>query len=548
VTKKVAGAAYGVDSSTPSTGSGQSGSGPALRKRAEALAAERAAVVPHDLDALTPGEFERTLHELRVHQIELEIQNEELRLTQAELEASRSRYFDLYDLAPVGYFALNEQGLITKANLTVTKLLGVTRSALVKHPLTHFVLPEDQDTNYLNFKKLIETGGLRVWEMRLVRKGAAPFWTRVEAVKVREVDGASVCRVVVSDITETNRVREELLNAHRRTTAILESISDGFTTLDREWSFTYVNPPAAKMMGKKPEELLGRNLWEQWPHAAESPVGVALHRAVAENVPVQAEAFYPEPLNAWFEVRCYPWPEGLSLFFTDITPRRRLEEEREQTARVLESAVAEKTVLLREIHHRVKNNLAVIASLLSMGADSTVSAEAKTALGESQQRVYSMALIHEHLYGTSHLDRINFSEYAGQLASGLFSALVAEPGRISLVMDVDPIEIGIERAVPCALIINELLSNAFKYAFPDGRSGKVRVSLHEREAESLELRIEDDGIGLPAGRLLEPNTKSLGLRIIRILTKQLEGSIEQQAGPGTRILLRFRRVIGNNNG
>jgi two-component sensor histidine kinase len=101
--------------------------------------------------------------------------------------------------------------------------------------------------------------------------------------------------------------------------------------------------------------------------------------------------------------------------------------------------------------------------------------------------------------------------------------------------------------MPCALIINELLSNAFKYAFPDGRRGKVRVSLHEPQAGFLELWIEDDGIGLPAGRLTEPNTKSLGLRIVRILTKQLDGSIEQQAGPGTRILLRFMRAVGNNN-
>ncbi len=536
MTKKEPRSGRGVD---PSTGSRQSDTGQALRKRAEAISRGKGAQAPENLEAPTPEGLQRTLHELEVHQIELEMQNEELRRTQEELEASRARYFDLYDLAPVGYFTLSEQGLILEANLTAAKLLGVTRRALVKQPLSRFVLPEDQDVNYLHLKRLFETGGRQVWEMRLVRKAAAPFWTCVEATTVQDADGASVCRAVVSDISEPNRMRQELLNAHRRTIAILESISDGFNTFDHEWRCTYVNPAGAKMLGRTVEELLGKSVWELWPRAADLPFGVAFRRAVSENVPVQVEACYPDPLNAWFEVRCYPSPEGLSLFFSDITQRRRVEETRQKTVRELEAAVREKTVLLQEVHHRVKNNLAVISSLLSMKADATGSTEAKLALGESQQRVYSMALIHEHLYGSSHLDRIDFSDYARELAQGLYSAFVGEPGRISIEMDVDPIEIYIERAVPCALILNELLSNAFKYAFPGQRNGKIRVSFRESEPGTLELAIEDNGIGLPAGRLAQLDTQSLGLRIVAILTKQLEGSLEQQACSGTRIVLRF---------
>lgn len=131
------------------------------------------------------------------------------------------------------------------------------------------------------------------------------------------------------------RSREQLSKAHHGTLTLLESISDGFTALDREWSYTYVNPAAARMLGKTLEELLGKNLWELWPHAADSPLGAAYRRAVAEGVPVQVEAFYPEPLNAWFEVRCYPSPDGLSVFFTDTTERKRAEER----TRLLESAM-----------------------------------------------------------------------------------------------------------------------------------------------------------------------------------------------------------------
>ena len=128
-----------------------------LRWRAEEIAREKAAQPPENLEALSPEETRRTLHELRVHQIELEMQNEELRRAQAELDAARARYFDLYDLAPVGYCTVSEKGLILEANLTAATLLGVARGALVKQPFSRFILKEDQDIYYLHRKQLFET-------------------------------------------------------------------------------------------------------------------------------------------------------------------------------------------------------------------------------------------------------------------------------------------------------------------------------------------------------------------------------------------------------
>jgi PAS domain S-box-containing protein len=182
----------------------------ALRKRAEAVAGESAGAIPENLEALSPEAARRALHELRVHQIELEMQNVELRRTQEELEASRALYFDLYDLAPVGYFTLSERGLILEANLTAAQLLGVARSALAKQPLSRFILPEDQDIHYRHYKQLLETGAPQAWELRLLRKDAAPFWARVEATTALDADGASVCRVVMSDITERLRAEQEI--------------------------------------------------------------------------------------------------------------------------------------------------------------------------------------------------------------------------------------------------------------------------------------------------------------------------------------------------
>ena len=138
------------------------------------------------------------------------MQNEELHRTQVELEASRARYFDLYDLAPVGYVTLSEQGLILEANLTAATLLGVARGALVKRPLPRFILPEDQDIYYRHRKQLFETSAPQVCELRMLRADAAPFWARLEATAAQDADGAPVCRIVVSDITAHKQAEEAL--------------------------------------------------------------------------------------------------------------------------------------------------------------------------------------------------------------------------------------------------------------------------------------------------------------------------------------------------
>ena len=150
------------------------------------------------------------LHELRVHQVELEMQNEELRRVQEQLEVSRARYFDLYDLAPVGYVTLSEKGMILEANLTIVTLLGVTRGALVKQPLTRFIVREDQDIHYRHRKQLLETGAPQAYEVRMSRRGTGPFWARLEAIIAQDAGGLPLCRVAVSDITRRICAEQEV--------------------------------------------------------------------------------------------------------------------------------------------------------------------------------------------------------------------------------------------------------------------------------------------------------------------------------------------------
>jgi two-component sensor histidine kinase len=252
--------------------------------------------------------------------------------------------------------------------------------------------------------------------------------------------------------------------------------------------------------------------------------------------------------DRYFDFSCVPLPgpagaaaaaAQLLVVAIEVTAQQRAQEALRRTLRELEAAVAEKTVLLKEVHHRVKNNLAVIVSLLSMKASAIEGAEARAALEDSQHRVRSIALIHEHLCGTVHLYRIDFAEYARQLLQELRSVYGDAEGRIAIRLESGPIRMGIDRAVPCALILNELVINALKHAFPEGRRGEVLVGLRQAAPGEVEVSIEDNGVGCPPAGTTG-SRQSLGLRIVEILTRQLEGSIERVPCAGTRFVLRFR--------
>ncbi|MEI6613552.1 MAG: response regulator [Chrysiogenales bacterium] len=158
--------------------------------------------------SLSPEETSRTLYEMRVHRIELEMQNEELRRAQAELETARALYFDLYDLAPVGYVTISQKGLILEANLSAAALLGVARGALTNRLLSRFILKEDQDIYYRHYKQLFASGAQQVCELRMMKQDGSSFWARLEAATRQAAGDAPVCRVVVSDITAHHIIEE----------------------------------------------------------------------------------------------------------------------------------------------------------------------------------------------------------------------------------------------------------------------------------------------------------------------------------------------------
>jgi PAS domain S-box-containing protein len=237
-----------------------------LRRRAEAIAQGHTPASPVDLNTQSPEKLRQALHELHVHQIELEMQNEELRRAQTELQALQARYFSLYDLAPVGYLTLSEKGLILEANLTAAELLGSTRTALTQKPISTFIFYEDQDTYYQHRKTLLETGTPQSCELRLVKQDLTVYWAHLSATMAREPDIAPICRLVISDISE----RKQTLEALRLKNLVFDESLAANSIADLNGVITEVNAMFVKIWGYAKAEAIGKPILHFFNDPAEA--------------------------------------------------------------------------------------------------------------------------------------------------------------------------------------------------------------------------------------------------------------------------------------
>jgi two-component sensor histidine kinase len=218
-------------------------------------------------------------------------------------------------------------------------------------------------------------------------------------------------------------------------------------------------------------------------------------------------------------------------------------EERLAAETQLGRSLAEKEVLLKEIHHRVKNNLQTISSLLALQSRYIGDPAAQGMFKDTQSRVKSIALIHEKLYQTHDLARIDFTEYLRKLVTDLFHTYGADPACVKLVVAGSGVFLTVEKAIPASLIVNELVSNAFKYAFPDKRTGTLRVAVAALEPDRVQLMVDDDGVGLPQDFIFG-DAPSLGLQLVRTLSEQLESKLELDRKNGTHYKLEFKAEEG----
>lgn len=241
---------------------------------------------------------------------------------------------------------------------------------------------------------------------------------------------------------------------------------------------------------------------------------------------------YQEQLESLVQERTAELGEANAHLQTEISERKRVEEQ-------LRESLAEKENLLKEIHHRIKNNLQVVSTLLELQSYSLADEQSRRCFQDSQDRIRSMAMIHEKLYQASDVFFIDFGEYLDDLSKKLFNSYVSEPSRVSLRIEAEAVAVGIDDAIPCGLIVNELVSNSLKYAFADGRKGEITVCFRAGVDGCIMLTVSDNGIGLPAGLDIGA-TETLGLQLVTILTRQLRGSIQLEREQGTTFAINFK--------
>lgn len=320
----------------------------------------------------------------------------------------------------------------------------------------------------------------------------------------------------------------------------LEAAPDAIVVVDSAGRIVIVNQLTERLFGYSRGELLGKSVEFLVPE-----------RYRAHHHEFRADYFHEprtRPMGEGRELAGrrkdgseFPVEISLSPLDTDQgtlvisiirdTTQRRLVEAR------LRASLQEKEVLLKEIHHRVKNNLQIVSSMLNLQIDRVVDPEALELFKESQTRVRSIALFHEKLYQSRDLTRVDIAEYLRGLATDLFATYGVNQDEIALELRTEDVPIGVDAAISCGLIVNELVSNALKHAFPPGRRGTVRVALRRDDGE-VALEVADDGVGMPRD-LDFPNPSTLGLELVCILTEQVRGSIALDRERGTRFLIRF---------
>jgi PAS domain S-box-containing protein len=349
------------------------------------------------------------------------------------------------------------------------------------------------------------------------------------------------------------RIAAKALGISEHTTRLLfENASQGILTVDNAGRIVDANATLTKLFGYQPSELIGASV--------EILLSESLrHRHVAHRAAYKADPKV-RPMGQGMDLWAHrkdgsEFPVEVSLsyvaglcmaFVADITARKQANAERELSIAKLKNALAEKTVLLQEVDHRVKNNMAVIAGLLGLQANAIGDPRLSEALEESKQRVSSMALVHEYLYATPQLDRVNFGQYLVQLSNELRTC-AKRSDLVALAIEAEEIDLPVDLAIPCGLILNELVSNAFKHAFPNDRVGKVTVAFRKLASGELLLSCRDDGIGFPP-QFDWQTSSSLGLEIVRILTTQIDGRLTQDPSQnvGTGFELTFAAVNPRN--
>lgn len=370
-------------------------------------------------------------------------------------------------------------------------------------------------------------------------------------VEERTAELTRINKSLQAEITERHRIGEALRESEQRFRATFHQAAVGIAHVAIDGRWLLVNQRLCDILGYTPEELQFLT-FQDITHPDDINVDLKyFDQIIADNIQtysIEKRYFHKDNSIVWVNltVSLVREPSGEPIYFIsvveDISERQAALRDRKQWEEQIQASLLEKEVLLKEIYHRVKNNLQVISSLLSLQSAYIKDEHDLVIFKQSQQRIASMALVHEKLYQSQDLARINFGEYIRDLVTDLFTAYEVNEDAIALNINIDDgVFLGLDTAIPCSLIIHELVSNSLKYAFPSGGDGTIYIEIHQNQDRHVTLVVGDDGIGLPPNFSFK-NIASLGWQLVDALINQISGNINIQGARGVECQVTFTLI------
>ena len=540
---------------------GAAGAASALRERAEGIARQKRSLSSLSLEALSPDEMRQTLHELQVHQIELEMQNEELQRAQVQLDSARARYFDLYDMAPMGYCTVSEQGLIMEANIAAATLLGLTRSRLVGRLISQFITKSYQDNFYLHRKQVVASGNPAVCELQMVKADGTAFWVSLTTTIAKEGNGTWVQRVVLGDISEQKTAQHTLRESEERYRNLFNSIDEGFCVIEKtggragdpvDFRYIEVNPAFTAKSGMT--GMLGKTIRQMLPN--EAGEWIPIYDSICSNgLPVRFErslTTHGRVLELYAFRIGGPDSRKVAVIFNDITDRRLADAERtrlgdqlqnknvalELATSVAEKANRAKSDFLSSMSHELRTPLSAIlgfAQLIDAGTPKPTPSQKRSLDQILQAGWYLLELINEILdlavveSGTLSLDMRTMALTEVMQECRTMIEPQADKRGISVSFPEFKVPYFVKAdGMRVKQILINLLSNAIKYSKV---GGTVAVTCIETSSGRIRIGVEDTGEGLsqekiaqlfqPFNRLGQEAHAEQGTGIGLVMTKRL---------------------------
>ncbi len=480
----------------------------------------------------------RVKNQLRTRRNSLQIarKNEKLRILEKAIHSTH-----------VGVSITNaqaEDNPIIFVNEGFSELTGYSREEILDRNC-RFLQNDDRDQAGLDeIREFIKNGETGKSIIRNYKKDGTPFWNELSIAPIKDSKGKITHFVgLQNDVTELLETQQELKEEKDLLRLVTENSTDMISRHALDGTYLYITPSCEQLMGYKPDELIGKNAFD-FIHPEDREYVDEAHEVLHNDaegintVTVTCRKRTKSGEYKWVEIvsRASINPEKNTLVEVqantrDITKRKQYEHD-------LEASVKEKNVLLQEVHHRVKNNLAVISGLLQIHQFDTENEHLYKILGNSISRIKTMALIHEKLYSSKSLSHLEFKEYIEDLILSIKKS--QDYGdKIDIHIDCDNIVLNVNQAMPCALILNEVISNSIEHAFPNREKGTIWIKFKEQEGR-IHVSIKDNGIGIPDS-VLQKKQSSMGITIIQTLIRQLNAEKEVKNDKGTELKFSFAR-------